>query len=71
MKVETLPVLLNSSSNDINGCAIVLMGIRVNIRFFHNLLILNFEFYQYKNQYLFLHNLKYAQFLVLNQYLFF
>ncbi len=44
MEVEALPVLLNSSSNDINGCAIVLMGIRVNIRFFHNLLILNFEF---------------------------
>lgn len=34
MEVETLPVLLNSSSNDINGCAKVLMGIRVNIQIF-------------------------------------
>lgn len=71
MKVETLPVLLNSSSNDINGCTKVLMGIRVNIQIFHNLPILLFEFYQYKNQYLFLRSLKDAQFLVLNQNLFF
>ena len=71
MEVETLPVLLNSSSNDINGCTKVLMGIRVNIQIFHNLPILLFEFYQYKNQYLFLHSLKDAQFLVLNQNLFF